>query len=226
MPTGKITALRAQSHDSQRVNVFIDDVFAIGVSLNTVVRENLFVGKEVDASAWNRLETVESADKALQAALRFLETRPRSITEVRERLRRKAFGETSIEAAITRLTDLELLDDNAFAQFWVENRLACRPRGARALRDELRRKGVAGSIVESTLANNELMADDSERALTLARAALRKYRDAPDRFNFQRRMGGYLQRRGFDFDTITPILDLLWKELQSETEEVSRATNE
>jgi regulatory protein len=225
MPTGKITALRAQSHNTQRVNVFIDDMFAIGVSLNTVVREGLFVGKEVDNQAWDRLESAESADKALQAALRFLETRPRSITEVRERLRRKAFAETSIEAAISRLTDLGLLDDDAFAQFWVENRLTCRPRGARALRDELRRKGVASSIVESTLANNELMVDESERALTLARAALRKYRNASDRTSFQRRMGGYLQRRGFDFNTITPILDLLWRELQNEKEGMAHVTD-
>jgi regulatory protein len=225
MPTGKITALRAQSHNTQRVNVFIDDMFAIGVSLNTVVREGLFVGKEVDNQAWDRLESAESADKALQAALRFLETRPRSITEVRERLRRKAFAETSIEAAISRLTDLGLLDDDAFAQFWVENRLTCRPRGARALRDELRRKGVASSIVESTLANNELMVDESERALTLARAALRKYRNASDRTSFQRRMGGYLQRRGFDFNTITPILDLLWRDLQNEKEGMAHVTD-
>lgn len=214
MPNGTITALRAQAHDSQRVNVFIDGEFALGVSLNTLTREGLYVGKVLDAEAWERLETAESADKALHAALRWLETRPRSAAELRERLQRKGFAANASDAAIARLTDLGLIDDAAFTRFWVENRLAYRPRGVRALRDELRRKGIARDVIEAALSDEEVTSDEPDRALTLARKALRKYSDVADKASFQRRMGGYLQRRGFGFDTIAPILDTLWNELQ------------
>lgn len=217
MPTGTITALRAQQHDSQRVNVFIDDEFALGVSLNTISREGLFVGKAIDAEAWARLEAAESANRALQVALRFLETRPRSVAEVRERLRTKGVDSAAVEVTIARLTDLGLLDDATFTRFWVENRLTCRPRGAHALRDELRRKGVDRAVIDAALSEQQVAADEPERAMTLARAALRKYRDASDRASFQRRLGGYLQRRGFGFETIMPILETLWEELQHET---------
>lgn len=224
MPTGTITALRAQEHDKQRVNVFIDDSFAIGVSLNTISSEGLYVGKTLDEAAWFRLESVESADKAFQSALRFLNARPRSTAEVSERLRQKDFPPESIEVATNRLTQLGLLDDTAFSRFWIENRQLCRPRGKRALRDELHRKGIARDVVEAALSDETLTGDEAARALTLARAALRKYADAPDRASFQRRLGGYLQRRGFGLETIIPIMDRLWQELRSRSDDDDETT--
>lgn len=219
MPAGTITSLRAQAHDPQRANVFIDGAFAIGVSLNTIAKEGLHVGKHLSAEDYARIEQAEGVDKAVQAALRFLEARPRSVAEVRERLRRKELAPEVIEAAIGRLSELGLIDDSAFARFWVENRLVCRPRGVGALRDELRRKGVDRAVVDTILDDDALAGDEDARALALARGALRKYAGAPDRAAFARRMGGYLQRRGFSFDTIRPIVDRLWAELHGTAED-------
>lgn len=218
MPAGTITALRTQANDSQRVNVFVDGAFAIGVSLNTIAKEGLYIGKALSAEDYARVEKAEGVDKALQAALRFLEQRPRSIAEVRERLRRKDLAPDIIEAVVARLKALELVDDGAFARFWVENRQASRPRGASALRDELRRKGVDRAVVDAVL-DDELTGDEATRALALARTVVRKYAGAPDRATFARRIGGYLQRRGFGFDTIRPIVDQLWAELARPSED-------
>ncbi|NTW97586.1 MAG: regulatory protein RecX, partial [Oscillochloris sp.] len=105
MPIGTITALRAQAHDSQRVNVFLDGEFAIGVSLNTLVREGLAVGQQLDEAGWARLEATEQVDKTLQAAMRLIDSRPRSVAELRQRLRRKEFPDTAIDQAVARLSD-------------------------------------------------------------------------------------------------------------------------
>jgi regulatory protein len=218
MPAGTITALRAQAKDPKRVNVFIDGVFALGVSLTTISKSSLYVGKQLSAEEYARLEQIESGDKAYLAALRFLAARPRSAAEVRERLARKEFAPEAIDAAVARLADLNLVDDGAFARFWVENRQISRPRGKGALRDELRRKGIDAEVIAGVLSDEELAGDEAVKAMTLARAALRKYADAADRNAFARRMGGYLQRRGFSFDIIRPILDQLWAELKGSAE--------
>jgi regulatory protein len=219
MPAGTITALRAQAKDPQRVNVFVNGEFALGVSLNTISKEGLYVGKALSAEEFARVERTESGDKALQIALRFLEVRPRSTAEIRERLRRKDFADEAIEAAIERLTTLGMVDDAAFARSWVENRQANRPRGVSALRDELRRKGIDRTLAETVLGDETLTGGEDQRAMTIARGALHKYANAPDRAAFQRRMGGYLQRRGFGFDTIGPILQTLWAELHESVDE-------
>jgi regulatory protein len=215
MPEGTITALRYQERDRQRVNVFIDGAFALGVSLETLTSEKLYVGKQLDAEAWARLEGAEQMGKTLQAAWRLLQARPRSVAELRERLQRKQMPPAAIEQAIARLHELEMLDDAAFARFWVENRNTCRPRGPQALRQELSQKGISRDVITATLADEELMGDEHERALTLARGVLGKYAAAADYATFQRRLGGYLQRRGFGYDTIRPIVEALWREVRA-----------
>jgi regulatory protein len=215
MPAGTITALRAQANDKKRVNVFVDGSFALGVSLDTLSRQGLYVGKALSAEEFSRLETAESGDKAFQNALQLLNARPRSERELREKLARKGFAPEACDAALERLRKAGLVDDAAFARYWVENRLAFRPKGAAALRDELARKGIDRSLAEATLADDELVGDEAARAETIARAALRRYADAPDRASFQRRLGGFLQRRGFRYETVSPLLERLWRELQA-----------
>ncbi len=112
-----------------------------------------------------------------------------------------------------------MLDDAAFARLWVQNRQASNPRGVSALREELRRKGIDRALVETTLSDDALTDSEDERAMMIARGALRKYANSANRAAFQRRMGSYLQRRGFKFETIGPILDTLWGEVQGAAEE-------
>lgn len=214
MPEGTITDLHPQQHDQQRVSLFIDGAFALGVSLETLTREELYTGKYLDQAAWARLEAAESVSRAFQAALRLLQARPRSVAELHERLTRKGLPPAAIEAALDRLVRLELLDDAAFARAWVRNRQQSRPRGQQALRHELASKGIDRELVAATLADADLLGDEQEHARNVARAALPKYASAPDQATFQRRLGGYLQRRGFTYATIRPILAELWREVQ------------
>jgi regulatory protein len=220
MPAGKITAIAAQAHDAQRVNIFIDGEFAIGISLATLAAERLHVGLALDDEGWARLEAAGQAEKAMSAAMRLLDARPRTAAELRQRLRRKEFPPEVADAAIARLAELGLVDDAAFSRYLIENRQTFRPRGQLAIRDELRRKGVERGVIDAALDEAAAEADpeaEAERAMAVARGAARRYADAPDRASFQRRLGGFLQRRGFTLDTIRPILDILWKEQRTTT---------
>lgn len=87
----------------------------------------------------------------LEAALRFLEARQRSVAEVRRRLVTAGYRDDLVTGAIERLADLGVLDDKAFAAQWVESRDRARPRGERALRAELRQKGVDAETIARTL---------------------------------------------------------------------------
>ncbi len=211
MPEGVITALRAQEHDAQHANLYINHAFALSVSLTTIVRERLYVGMYLDAAAYARIEAAECIERAVQTALRAIEVRPRSIAEVRDRLKRKGFAPETITAAIERLQAIGLLDDAAFARFWIENRQTCRPRGRHALADELRRKGVDAKLVAVAL-DTSLTDNETGRAEMLARAAMRRYATVADYQTFVRRLGGYLQRRGFSAATVLPIVERLWRE--------------
>lgn len=94
---------------------------------------------------------VDDAAVVLEAATRFLEARARSVAEVRRRLTSAGYRADLVEAAIGRLTDLGMLDDSAFARSWVESRDRARPRGERALAEELRLRGVDRELIAEAL---------------------------------------------------------------------------
>jgi regulatory protein len=216
MLPGTITALVAQAGDQERVNVFIDGQFAIGISIYVMQDERLHKGKVLAQADWDRLEQAERGSQAWNAALRLLEVRPRSERELRTRLQRKQFTPEHIDITIKRLRELELLNDTQFAQLWIANRQNLSPRGAQALRQELRAKGIDRQVVDTVIESNVDADSEREACADVARRALRKYANEDDRATFQRKFGAFLQRRGFSFETIKPILDELWQEARGE----------
>jgi len=155
--------------------------------------------------AERRAEKAEVGDPnvVLEAALRFLEVRPRSRDEVRRRLATAGYRADLVEAAIERLVSLGILDDEAFTAAWVESRDRARPRGERALRTELRRKGIDRAVIDDSMTARRPQpggdADpDVEAAQRLvARHAAQLARVADPRARRQRAYA-LLARNGFD----------------------------
>jgi regulatory protein len=107
--------------------------------------------RESFADKRERRAAVDDPAVVLEAAARFLEARARSIGEVRRRLTSAGYRADLVEGAITRMTELGMLDDGAFARAWVESRDRARPRGERALADELRLRGVDRTVIAGAL---------------------------------------------------------------------------
>lgn len=146
--------------------------------------------RETIAERRARRGAVDDPATVLDAAARFLEARPRSTAEVRRRLREAGYRTDLVEDAIARLATLGYLDDEAFARAWVESRDRARPRSERALRAELRRKGVADEVV-STIIEDRASPGAAERADADARGHA-DARGSPDDFAAAR----LLERRG------------------------------
>ena len=158
-----------------------------------------------------RRAAIDDPEVVLEAAARFLEPRARSVAEVRRRLTGAGYRATLVEGAIARMLELGMLDDEAFARAWVEARDRARPRGERAIRQELGLKGVDRSTIDLVLAERReaaagIPSDDGEVATSpdqaaaerlLVRNALSLTRVADPR---QRRQRAYalLARNGFD----------------------------
>ena len=108
--------------------------------------------RESFAERRERRAAVDDPQVVLEAAGRFLEARSRSVAEVRRRLGRPAIGPTWSRARSPSCIEFGVLDDEAFARAWVESRDRARPRGERAIREELRLKGIDRATVDLVLA--------------------------------------------------------------------------
>ena len=178
--------------------------------------------RESFAERRERRAAVEDPQIVLEAAGRFLEARPRSSAEVRRRLSGAGYRDELVEGAIAKLLEFGVLDDQAFARMWVESRDRARPRGERAIRQELIQKGIERETIELVLSERSESAlasastsetGDEAVAPTADRAAadrlLAKNRRALDRVADprQRRQRAYalLGRHGFDPETCREV---------------------
>lgn len=212
---GVITAIEIQSKRKDRVNVFVNDAYALSLSVIVVERAGLSVGSFLNDQDLQRLAGEDTYQKAFDSALNFLSYRPRSEREVRQNLAKKRTDPDVVERVVARLVELRLLDDKAFAQFWQENRRRCSPRGPRALKVELLRKGIQSELIEEVL---EEGLDQEQDAYCAAQKKLRslQHLDYP---TFRQRLGGHLLRRGFSYDVVGATVRRLWREINAEQPE-------
>ncbi len=205
--TGRITAIRAGKKAGKRLSIFLDGRFAFSLSAQAAGDEGLAVGQELPPNRVTELTSSDGSRRCLDAAMRLLGYRARSEAEMRERLRRRDFTDDSIDAVITRLKSLELIDDAAFARSWQENRDAFKPRSGWLTGLELRKKGVPEDVIASIVSD----ANDSEAADRAARTRADRLA-VSDYEAFRRRLGDFLRRRGFGYEVINQTVSRLWRE--------------
>ncbi|MGH2489638.1 MAG: regulatory protein RecX [Candidatus Limnocylindria bacterium] len=147
------------------------------------------------------------AEQAFEVAGRFLGTRPRSGWEVEQRLRRAGAAESIIAATLKRLAGIGLVDDLAFARWWIDQRDRHAPRGRLALETELRAKRIPPAVLEALRSQNageELLTEEERAAAALERHL--RGRPFPDDARAAQRLGMFLVRRGFDPATARAVL--------------------
>lgn len=206
-----ITAIKQQKRNPNRVSIYLDGVYAF--PLAKIVAAWLKVGQTLSPEKINELKGQDGVEAAFQKALNFLSYRPRSQAEVERNLRKHEIAEEIIPGVIERLRAAKLLDDSDFARTWVENRSAFRPRGAYALRAELRQKGINDGVIEQTLA--ELPEEQLVR-----QAAERKARQLTklDWTGFRTKLSAHLSRRGFGYELVAEATREAWQTLHQEAQ--------
>jgi regulatory protein len=209
---GTITALKAQKHDRNRVSVFLDGDFSFGVA--SIIAASLKLGQKLSLEAISDLKWRDSIEKAKHGAIRLIGRRPRSVFEVSENLRKKGFDDEVVGETVERLKALDLLDDEAFARYWLEQRQTFKPRGRRAIHHELLVKGVSVDVIEKTVAN----LDELDAARRAAHSRPSRWDSLPRR-EFRVKLSQFLQRRGFDYGTIGQIIDEIWQAGATDSEE-------
>lgn len=142
--------------------------------------------------------------KLLDKAVRFLSSRPRSEKEVKDYLYKKRPRDEELrERVLVELRALDLVDDREFVRWWLEQRATFRPRGEMLLVAELLRKGIDKDLIEMTVKGKI-------KELPLARKVISRKEKALSGLPFfkkRKKIGDFLLRRGFSYETVKKILD-------------------
>ena len=150
----------------------------------------------------------------LSQALRYLERKDYTVTELKQKLLRKEYSEQEIEAVIVKLSELRFLDDSRYAESYI--RCHYENYSSRMLSMKLQQKGILKDLFLSAYDKvcEEFGVEPEQEALKNAvEAALRKVKrqgqtwaTLPDKE--KERIVGALYRKGFTIHQIRKVLDV------------------
>lgn len=145
-------------------------------------------------------------EKYLNSVIRLLTLRPRTEKEITDYLKKKKTPDDIIEKIISKCRDYGFINDKKFAQEWIRSRMNYKLKSKRVVKMELHQKGISKDEVEDVLSNTDQEINDLEQAKKLASQRITRYKNLPKN-EIHRKLGGFLGRRGFDWDTIKRTID-------------------
>lgn len=201
----KISDIRGQKRNMNRFSIYVDGRYRFSLDSNTLSSAGFHIGDEIDEDRIEWLSRKDEFFRARDYGLILMSYRDRSEREFRKRLLDREYNRDVVEEVIDLFKGENLINDQLFAEKWMEHILSSRPMGAMRVRHELRAKLVDDGVIDDTVGRRL----DSERERELARYAadkkLRALKGYPAE-TVRRRMLQHLRNRGFQFDIIHEVM--------------------
>jgi regulatory protein len=201
-----ITRIVEQKRRKNRRSVYLDGAFAFGCNVNVIARFRLREGQRLTNEELAAVLAGGVRQECFDDAVRMLQTRLHSRSELSKKLARKEYGPQVVEGVLSDLERLGYLNDAEYAKARATSAAKHKHHGIRRAKIELMRKGVDADTADEALAD----VYDTHDSLAVARELARK--QAPrlaklEPLAARRRLVGMLQRRGFEYEQIKPVVD-------------------
>ena len=211
----KVTKLVSQKRNPDRVNMYIDEEFFCGISLDGIAKFNIYLGKELEESDLEEILFEELKNRFFQRAINYISRAIKTEVQLKRYLRELSFkkkgkwftdvSKESLEEIINdtaeRLKEYNYLNDEVFAEEFLQSRMKNRPRGKSVLLSELISKGVNAELAKEKV--EELVEDEY---VMLKRIYEKKYGNENMSIQDSKKID-FLRRKGFSWDLINEFLN-------------------
>ena len=201
-----LTQISEQKRRPNRRNIYLDGKFAFGCNVNVVAKFKLREGMTLTESQVTDIQLGEVKQDCFDHALKLLERRLHSRDELSRKLTRLEYGPVVLNEVLQDLARLGYVDDARFARTKALAAAEHKQHGKRRAMVELMKSGVKGEVARKALAD---VYDDRD-TLSVARKLAEKQAPRLRKLDPQvarRRLVGMLQRRGFDYEDIQPVVE-------------------
>lgn len=162
----------------------------------------------------NNRKPKSKTTEPMEAALKYLEYRPRSIREVERHLDDCHYGEVEVMETVQRLEELNLLNDFAYAEDFVTTRLQTRPVSKAHLKEQMLSHELRPEAIEAALEKLS-DGDEAQNALSVAEKYDRQLSALPD----DERRDKLIKRllaRGYGYELVKTTLAQLGESAEQE----------
>lgn len=191
----KITDIKQQVKRAGRYSIYVDGKYSFSLSESELMAQTLRIGQEFDKEQFEAIAKTAVEDKAYMRALDLLARRQRSTWEMEQYLKRKGYDHNTVAKLLNKLSNRALLDDEKFAEAWVNNRRQLKSVSVRRLKQELQQKKISAEIISKVLTADETDESEVLRDLIAKKRTQSRYQDND-------KLIPYLLRQGFNYGDI------------------------
>lgn len=202
----KITKIEVQQNNKERFNIYVDDRFAIGISMDTMVHFNLKKGDTIESKQLKEIELKEYQQQAINDALNYLSYRKRTRFEVEQHLTKKGYPETTIEPALMYCEKHRLIDHEDYAESLKNTMIRTSDKGPEIFRQKLRKAGVESHLIEN-MVDRYAMDQPFDNIIKIAQKIANQKKGPSNKIKQQVHQS--LMQKGYHQDSINAVLDTL-----------------
>jgi regulatory protein len=200
----RITAIKAQIKNPDRVSVFVDKVYSFSLTLSQLVEASIKKDQEVSEQDIKSFKQLSNQGKMLTKALNWVMLRPRSERELRQYMSRKnrllalekRLDDEQVGQIISYCLDKKYVDDEAFARWWIDRRTSQR-KSTSFVRSELYLKGIGRELIEAVLSEKT---DTDSLPLLIAKLRTRR------RYDDHNKLIRFLLSKGYGYSDVVAAL--------------------
>ena len=206
---GTITEISVQKKNKNRCNIYIDNLFAFGVSNELIYKENLKVGMIVDEEKLKKIAYEENLINCKETALKIIERSYKTKKEMIKRLLEKGYALEEINETLKFLEEYNFINDESYTKAFINDRT--KTQGKQKIKYALKNKGVSDEIIEEELSKLD-MEKEKENANILA---LKKYniliKRESDKYKLKEKIIRFLISRGYNYEVAKDAVNEILK---------------
>lgn len=196
----KITDIQTQKRNQDRVSIYIDHVFYLGISRYVCEKYKLKIGSTYDEKRIDEALREESFETAKNYVTKYLVGKPEKV--IRDKMTLKEYDPDTIEKTIDFMKKYGFINDEQYAKAFTHDAHKIKRQGKRKIQQLLKQKGISNELIQQALI--EIEDEDQIKAAThklkLKLDGYKKKAKSP--YELKSKCYGYLMQNGFESDVI------------------------
>ena len=195
----KITAIEVQAKDKSRANIYLDDEFFAGISIELVIKHQLKKDMDIDDKFLADIIFEDDKGKALAKAIKYMGSNLKSCAQIRDYLRKKEYATEIIDYVIDKMKEYKYLDDESYARAYIS--AYSNKYGKLKLIQALKGKGITDKTIDTVFEEDDLKMQDS-----IDKVASKYLKNKEITQETLVKLNRFLYSRGYEFDQINSYI--------------------
>jgi len=193
-----ITKIEVQKKDDSRANLYLDDEFYAGVSIEVIMKNHLKKDMVVEKEFLDDIILQDEKEKAISKAVKYSANNLKTTKQIRDYLKKKEYNEQTIGYVIDKMREYKYLDDEAYAKAYILT--YSKKYGKIRLVSDLKSRGIKEEIIDNLFEDGLKVQDSIENIAN-------KYLKNKE-LNEQTliKLSRFLYSRGYEFEDINRII--------------------